>query len=418
MGLFIYTLKSLAIVIVKPFFLGVLIILSIIFYTKNRKVSKMQKMISGESVNSPLELTLSQLVLGILAGSLLGLLSSGLGIAFKQNSGIQIIFIISIVLMFIKPRFGAFAYSGSILGIFSIIYVHFINRGNINESFRIDIVALTTFIGILYIAEGILVLIDGSTGSVPVFSKVGGVVYGGYALNRYWFLPIGLLIFVTSNSVAPAVVHSVSTPSWWPILFSPSAKLLMETSIAIMMTFYGVLNYSGITFTKTKTEKQRESGVIILIYGLILCVLSQIGRFGLIGKVIVLILIPVLYEVMLNIQRRRERKRKKKFYSLPGRVCIMEVVPSSVAYKAGIRAGDIIKSINGIKVKSEKEIYIMKDYVYSEVKMTILKKHRELEITVEKDLNKGLGLLVVPVSELNKKNFADILKVKQEMMKK
>ncbi|MGL4848588.1 MAG: hypothetical protein ACRC28_06620 [Clostridium sp.] len=85
MGLFIYTLKSLAKVIVKPFFLSVLIILAILFYTKNKKISKMQKMISGESVNSPLELTLSQIVLGIFAGVLIGLISNAIGIGFKQN---------------------------------------------------------------------------------------------------------------------------------------------------------------------------------------------------------------------------------------------------------------------------------------------------------------------------------------------
>ncbi|MGL4874683.1 MAG: PDZ domain-containing protein [Clostridium sp.] len=375
-------------------------------------------MISGESVNSPLELTLSQLALGILAGGLLGILSNGLGIAFKQNSGVQIIFIISIVLMFIKPRFGCFSYSGSILGIFSLIYVHFIDKGNIHGVLRIDIVALMTLIGVLHIVEGILVMLDGSTGSVPVFSKVGGVVYGGYALNRYWFLPIGLLIFVKSNIVYSSAIHNVEIPNWWLILASPEVKLLMGTSVAVMMTFYGVLNYSGITFTKSKKEKRRESGIIILIYGVIICFVAQIARFGICGQIATISLVPILHEVMLNVQRWRERKGERNFYSLPGRVCIIEVVPSSVGYKAGIRAGDVIKSINGVRVTSENEVYVMKDSVDKEVRMTILKKYKEIEIVVEKDLNKGLGLLVVPVSELNKKNFSDILKVKKEIMNK
>ncbi|MGL5766989.1 MAG: signal protein PDZ, partial [Sarcina sp.] len=255
MGLFIYTLKSLATVIVKPFFLSVLIILAILFYIKNKKISKMQKMISGESVNSPLELTLSQIVLGIFAGVLIGIISNVVGIGFKQNSGVQIIFVISIILMFIKPRFGCFSYSASLLCIFSIIYVHFIDKGNLNGPFRINVVALMTFIGILHIVEGILVFLDGSKGAIPIFSKCGGVVYGGYALNRYWFLPICLLIFINENIVSSTAIHNVSTPSWWPILISPEIKLLMATSIGVMMTFYGVLNYSGITFTKSKTEK-------------------------------------------------------------------------------------------------------------------------------------------------------------------
>ncbi|MGL4848587.1 MAG: PDZ domain-containing protein [Clostridium sp.] len=318
--------------------------------------------------------------------------------------------------MFIKPRFGCFSYSGALLGIFSIIYVHFIDRGNLNGAFRIDIVALMTFVGILHIVEGILVFFDGSKGSIPIFSKRGGVVYGGYALNRYWFLPICLLIFINKDTVPLNIIHNVSAPNWWPILMTPEIKLLATTTVAIMMTFYGVLNYSGLTFTKSKIEKRREAGVIILIYGLVICAISQIARFGLIGKIIVLILVPVLHEIMLNIQRMRERKRKRVFYSLPGRVCIIEVVPSSVAYKAGIRAGDIIKEINGKKIEHEQEIYIMKDSVEKEVDMVILKNHKELRIRVEKDLSKGLGLLVVPVSELTKKNFSDILEKMKETM--
>lgn len=59
MDLVMYTLRSVAYVIVEPSLMIMLIILGIIFYSKNRKLVAMQKMIIGEEVNSPLELTLS-----------------------------------------------------------------------------------------------------------------------------------------------------------------------------------------------------------------------------------------------------------------------------------------------------------------------------------------------------------------------
>lgn len=418
MGLLLYTLKSLSLVILKPFFLSVLIILAIIFYWKNRKVSEMQKKISGERINSPLELTLSQFALGIIAGIILGIISSFLGIAFKENSGIEVLFIISILFMLIKPRLACYSYGGAILGFMSLIYTHIFAKGMRTGVFDIDIVALMTLIGILHIVEGILVMVDGSKGSIPVFSKRKGMIYGGYALNRYWFLPINIMIFIQSNTIASAITRNIKTPNWWPIIRGPETLNLIAMCTLVIMTFYGVFNYSGVTFTKSKKEKRKEAGIIIFLYGIIISIIAQFARFGVVSEIIVIILVPVLHEYMISFQAKLEKKRKPIFYSFPGRVCVIEVVPNSVGYKAGIRAGDLIKNINGLMVKSEKEIYRMKDSVISEVNLTIIKNHQEIDVTIEKSENRGLGILVVPVSVLNKNNFNQILKEKQEILRK
>lgn len=65
MGLFIYTLRSVSGAIVTPPLVFLLILLIMILHSKNKKVVTMQKIILGGSVNSSIELTLSQLVLGI-----------------------------------------------------------------------------------------------------------------------------------------------------------------------------------------------------------------------------------------------------------------------------------------------------------------------------------------------------------------
>lgn len=171
MDLEIYTLKALSGIIIDPFFFGILVIIGIIFYWKNLRVAKMQKMILGESINSPLELTLSQFALGIIAGIILGFVCNFLGIIFRENSGIATLFIISIILMVIKPRFACYSYGASILGFISLLYKYVIMRGKTTNNLNIDIIMLVTFVGILHIIEGLLVIIDGSKGSIPVFSK-------------------------------------------------------------------------------------------------------------------------------------------------------------------------------------------------------------------------------------------------------
>lgn len=417
MGLLIYTLKALSLVILDPFFLGIFVILAIVFYWKNRRISIMQKKISGESINSPLELTLSQFALGIIAGIILGIISSALGIIFKENSGIQALFIISIIFMLLKPRIACYSYGGAILGGASLFYTHVLHRGTVNTIFNINIIALMTFIGVLHIVEGILVIIDGRKGAIPVFSRRKGVVYGGYAMSRYWFLPISIMICIQSNTISSATVLNVRVPNWWPIIRGADTLSLIATCTIAVMTFYGVFNYSGITFTKNKKAKTKEAGIIIIIYGIIITIISEIAKFGLWGQVLIIILVPTLHEVMLYVQRTRERRRKPIFYSFPGRVCVIEVVPNSIADNAGIKAGDLIKSINKKIVKSEKEIYRMKDSIINEVNLTIIKKYKEINITIEKSENKGLGILVVPVSTFNKDNFNQVLKEKQEILR-
>lgn len=156
-------------------------------------------------------------------------------------------------------------------------------------------------------------------------------------------MPISILVFVKQNTFCSISQKYINTPSWWPILRSPYTISLLSSSAILMMTFYGVFNYSGLTFTKNRREKRLEAGIIIIIYGIIITILGQIANLGLIFKILVLILLPILHEIQIKVQRYRENKRKPIFYSLPGRICVIEVIPNSLSYKAGIRAGDIIK---------------------------------------------------------------------------
>ena len=127
MELILYTLRALASVIFEPVLLIMLIILAIIFYSKNKRIVIMQKMIIGEQINTAMELTLSQITLGIIAGIVMSLLFTLLGISFTEDSGIQFLFIFSIILMLFKPRFICFSYSGAVLGIVSI-FIDILNR--------------------------------------------------------------------------------------------------------------------------------------------------------------------------------------------------------------------------------------------------------------------------------------------------
>ena len=154
MNLFLNTLQSIAYIVLEPYLIFILTILGVVLYFNNKKLSLMQRMIVGQRVNSALELTLSQIVLGIIAGIVASILLSYSGIVFDENSGIELLFLISIMLMFIKPKFMCFSYSGSILGLLSIITGAFnIVASDGTKILNINILMLMSFIGILHIVE-------------------------------------------------------------------------------------------------------------------------------------------------------------------------------------------------------------------------------------------------------------------------
>ena len=110
MELITYSLRTVAEAIIKPTYLLMLIVFGVIFYLKNKRTSMIQQMTIGEVIDTPLELTLSQLVIGILAGTIGSIILSILGVSFGNNSGIEFIFITSILLLIIRPRLVCFAY--------------------------------------------------------------------------------------------------------------------------------------------------------------------------------------------------------------------------------------------------------------------------------------------------------------------
>lgn len=427
MSLIMYTLRAVLYVIVEPSLMLTLVLLGIMFYMKNRKITAMQKMIIGDKVNSTLELTLSQIVLGILAGIVGSMILSHLGVVFNQNSGIEILFMISILLMFIKPRFVCFSYSAPILGAISLIFTYFnINTSDGTEILRISIVSLMTLVGVIHIVESILVMIDGQKGTIPVFSNKNGRIIGGYAFNRYWVLPIAIFIAYTATTLGTASgTETISTPSWWPIIRSNDILNIINTMILALMPVFGVVGYSSVTFTRKKKSKVFSSGMMIFIYGVLLTLVAQLARFGLIGEIVVLIFAPLGHEIMLLIQKKMEERREPLFVSGNDGICVLDVVPYSRAYEAGIRAGDKILSVNNEYVEDITQIYsTVKSSIY-DVNMSIKDMlGNSKEIILKPERNKNLGAVLVPkmvksdkVIEFKDEKFSEVLEKMKDKKK-
>lgn len=404
----------------------IIIILGFILYFQNRKTAAMQKAIVGQSINSPLELTLSQIVLGILGGVVASLLMIYAGVKFHESSGIELLFITSIILSLIKPRFICFSYSGAILGAVSLIVndiaVKVTGESLMNGYFNVDITSLMTMVGILHIVEGLLVAIDGSRGAIPVFSNSNGKIVGGFALKRYWPIPVVIMLLLIPEATSGADISTIeiSTPSWWPLIGSSYSTEFLKQAIGYILSIYAMLGYHSVTFTKTKKEKALNSGGSIFTYGVVLTTVAQLASLNnLMLKVLVVIFAPVAHELMLKIQRNKELKLKPRFVSSDRGIMVLEVAPNSPAAHMGIRSGDRLIEINEHEIKDEKDVLDSIKQAFSKLVIKIQQSNGS-----EKELMYGsftagerLGVVFVPknlpkksvVSGIEAMSFKDFL---------
>ncbi len=394
MDLIINVLTAVSTAIVEPIHLIMLIILGTIFYTRNTRIVKMQKMTIGEKLNSPLELTLSQIVLGIVAGVVGSIILALLGVTFGENSGIEIMFMASILLLFYRRRFICFAYSGSIIAIISLIMGIVSEYTGVEPIISVSILSIMTFVGVLHIIEGLLVMIDGSRGAIPVFTKKDGKIIGGFSLNRYWALPICMLILFSGQIYGNEVLTEI--PNWWHSINKELSLTVLTTSLIACIPFYGILGYSEVTFTKEKNIKSLWSGFYIVIYGVSVVIVARLANLGLIGQVIAVIYTPIAHEILLRYKKNTEQKGDYLYVSDDEGISILEVAPASPAFEAGIRRGDKILAINGEPIKNEGEIFkIVRDTIFK-IPIRIRTTSGEIIEYFVQPRNKRLGMLLVP----------------------
>ena len=421
MEIAIHTLTAVASAIVDPSNALILIMIALIFYNKNKKISAMQKMIMGESLDSPFELTISQLVIGIFAGTVASLIFTFLGLVFDENSNIYLLFMVSLFFMAFKPRFICFSYSGAVLGIASLIFKYaasILHRPQLNF-INVDILTLMTLVGILHIIEGSLVMLDGSRGAIPVFTNRDKKLMGGFALKRYWALPIAMLILLSATTSDTVVGQSIMTPEWWPLIKGDIALRILKNSVIASLALYGVIGYNSVTFTKSKKRKTLTSGALIMGYGVLLTAVSQLAVLGVAFQFFILIFAASLHEAMLRLEKHMELTGKPKFVSSEEGIMVLEVAPKSPAFRMGIQSGDLILQVNDKTIEAEEEIFSLIKGNYNSLSFKIKKPSGEIKDTNYSNItgNKRLGIVIVPrevpedtaIVKVDDESFKDVL---------
>ena len=234
-----------------------------------------------------------------------------------------------------------------------------------------------------------------------------------------------ILLMVQATSSNLAMGGNVATPDWWPIIKHSKNSILFASMMIGALPIFAGVNYSTVTFTKSKKGKPVFSGLLILGYGIILILLSFLGDINKILDIIILILMPVLHEYMLYIDRWSEKKGKIKYISNEEGVCVLDVAPDSIAKRMGIKMGDLILEINDLKLYRDDIIFNILETLPSIITMKVRRENgniEELEGRASKSKEK-LGIVIVPrevpkeatVARTDDSSFSDVLnKIKEK----
>ena len=412
MDLIVHSLKSVATAIIEPMHLIMLVIFGVIFYFKNVRIVSIQKMTLGEGINTPLELTLSQIILGILAGAIGSIILSILGVTFSENSGIEFILMISILSLFYKKKYISYAYSAAILATIGIILNIISNTIGVKLLLDINVVSLISFVGVIYILEGLLIMFDGSRGAIPVFTKKEDKIVGGFSFSRYWPMPIAILMIFSNSAPGGESIYS-NLASWWPIINRESTLALLTTAMIVSIPIYGILGYSNVTFTQEKKTKSLRCGITIALYGLSVVLVTQLANINILGQIVSIIYVPLVFELIMRYEYRVEKKGKFLYVSDDEGIMVLEVTPNSPAYEVGIKRGDKIIEINGQSIKSEVDILKIARESIFKVPVKIKNNSGQVLEYIIQPRNKRLGMLLVP--RLVKRE--DIFEIKADDLK-
>lgn len=321
----------------------------------------------------------------ILYGMIVGLIASFLiviiGITLDMNS-ILFIWPLALFLMLINQRYLCFSYAGGILALVSLI----VGWPNINVS------AIIALVGILHLMESLLILMDGSRGSLPVIMEHKRFKpIGAYVLNRVW--PIPLLMLVVPSTLFQSTGGTVAMPDWWPLFQAPGGE-----GGLLIIPLAAVLGYGDIAVTRTPRRRTLDSGLWLGAYSLVIIALAVLSTQidGL--KYAAAILMPALHELLIYLGKKSQMDGKPIFGAPWRGLRILDVFPEGVGAAMGLQPGDILLRVNNRdinRVEMLREVLsAAPGFIWLEVsrqKETITLEHRNY-----KDGISALDILPVP----------------------
>nr|WP_197969841.1 PDZ domain-containing protein [Mesobacillus harenae] len=243
--------------------------------------------------------------------------------------------------------------------------------------------SLAIVLALLIIGEGIFILLNGHKATSPKLIKSKrGLPVGVHESRRMWMLPVFLLV--------PGEVLTAPF-EWWPV-FSIGAQtyglLLFPFAVGFHQQIQGLLPKLAV----------RMVGRKVVWLGVLILFLAAGGYWYPVISIGAVALAVIGREFITQRQRIREENLPFYFSNRDHGLMILGVMPNSPASKMGLKAGELITKVNGVKIRDEKPFYEALQRNRAHCKLEVLDTNDQIRF-VQRALYEGdhheLGILFI-----------------------
>lgn len=334
-----------------PLAAGLLLAVLWLVWLQYRRIAAMEAQLFGAIKNAPLRQLGDSLVHGVLAGTTVSLVGLWAGVVIVQPEGATPVWLllwpVALVLSLLHPRFLCFSYATTVVGVASLLF----------GWPRADIPSLVALVGLLHLAEALLIWTGGAGAATPVTVRTrAGDVVGAFQLQRYWPVPLVLPVALLM-SAAPPGASPLDMPGWWPLvkpdpsLANPAATLALD-----LVPIVVAMGYGDLAVTALPGERVRRSAGWLALYSLVLLVLAGLASRSRLLLWAATLFSALGHEYLALGMARRELQGTPRFTRPWRGVGVLDVLPGSPAALAGLRTGDVILQVSGRPVNSREDL--------------------------------------------------------------
>lgn len=302
------------------------------------KINNTKKNLYGVEGAPVWQVTLLATTYGVIGGIFGSIFMVVAGISISEI-GIIYLWMVAIILLLVSPRFLCFSYAGSILSMSYLIF----------GWPSIEVPHLMGLVAILHLVESFLIITSGHLSALPVYVKNAyNQTVGAFSLQKFWPIPI-IALMVAEGTMAEGTGAMVDMPEWWPLIESFKAESLDKFHYLILPVI-AALGYGDVAISNTPESKGRSSAALLAVYSIILLLLSAAA-----SKIPFISILPALFgalghELVIWIGKNSQLKGEPLYIASNDGVKVLDVLKNSRAHKFGLKRGDIIYSINNVRV--------------------------------------------------------------------
>ncbi|MCH5585312.1 PDZ domain-containing protein [Shimazuella sp. AN120528] len=281
----------------------------------------------GHIVEAPLPTIFRTCCYGLLTGLALSLALSSFMFDINKDE-LFLVWIMTISFAVFRRRFACIAYSVGFISLLHLAlpYMHItvLPIGLVKWYYVVEHFSVMNWlyiVGFAHFLEWILIRAEGSNSSTPVrLDHISGKSVPGYLLAKTW--PISLVAF---------------TPAGW-------------LPLPIMMGF------ASKTCSKPLKQKKRLISTLTLLYAGVLSIIVWLGTFQKEWIWAAAVFALFGHEVMYLWSRFMERRKVPLFVSDEKGLKVLAVLPQTPAAVLGIKTGDIIHRLNGVRIQTAEDL--------------------------------------------------------------